>query len=178
MSFETSHAFVQKWEGGFVDDQFDPGGVTKWGVTIRTLLAKGLDLNNDGVIDRRDIIDMTPDQALDIYRRDYWVAAACPRLPPALALVVYDCAVNQGVGRASRILQKSIGVKVDGIVGKLTIAAVNRKWASDPDRLLGEFCARRAVHYSSLALVIRYGLGWFRRLFDAHKTALIQRMEG
>ena len=177
MNFDAAMAFVQRWEGGWVDDPHDPGGVTKWGITIRTLLAKMLDLNNDGVIDRRDIRDMTPEQARDIYKRDYWIAAACPRLPPPLALIVFDCAVNQGVGRASRILQKSVRARADGIIGPMTLAAVDRVWERDPKRLLGEYCARRAVHYSSLSLVIRYGLGWFHRLFDAHGAALVLRLE-
>ncbi len=177
MSFNNALAFVQRWEGGWVDDPHDPGGVTKWGITIRTLIAKGLDLNNDGVVDRRDIRDMTPDQARDIYRRDYWIGAACPRLPEPLALLQFDCAVNQGVGRASRILQKSVRAKADGIIGKRTLAAVERAWARNPTWLLGEYGARRAVHYSSLSLVVRYGLGWFRRLFDAHGAALILHLE-
>ena len=177
MNFDAAMAFVKRWEGGWVDDPHDPGGATKWGVTIRTLIAKMLDLNNDGVIDRRDIRDMTPEQARDIYKRDYWIASACPRLPPPLALIVFDCAVNQGVGRASRILQKSVRAKADGIIGPMTLAAVDRVWQHDPKRLLGEYCARRAVHYSSLSLVVRYGLGWFRRLFDAHGAALILRLE-
>lgn len=172
MGFKAAHKFVARWEGGFVDDRFDPGGATKWGITIRTLIAKGLDLNNDGAVDRRDILDMTPEQALEIYRTDYWIAAACPRLPAALALVHYDCAVNQGVGRAARILQRAVGAKPDGLIGPATLAAVDRAWSARPSRTLGEYCARRAVHYSSLSLVVRYGLGWFRRLFDAHRVAL------
>ena len=171
MSFDAAMAFVERWEGGWVDDPHDPGGVTKWGITIRTLIAKALDLNNDGVIDRRDIRDMTPEQARDIYKRDYWIGAACPRLPAPLGLLQFDCSVNQGRGRAARILQKSVRAKADGIIGPMTLAAVERSWALNPTRLLGEYCARRAAHYSSLSLVIRYGLGWFRRLFDAHGVA-------
>lgn len=172
MSFRAAHAFVAHWEGGFVDDPHDRGGVTKWGITIRTLIAKGLDLNGDGVVNRKDIRDMTPEQARNIYRRDYWVGAACPRLPWPLSLPVYDCAVNQGVSRATRILQKSVRVRVDGIIGPKTLAAVERAWSRNPKWLLREVCARRAVHYSSLAQVVRYGLGWFRRLLDAYGTAL------
>ncbi len=177
MSFDTALAFVQRWDGGWVDDPHDRGGVTKWGITIRTLIAKGMDLNNDGVVDRRDIRDMKPEQARDIYKRDYWIGAACPRLPAPLALLHFGCAVNQGVGRASRILQKSVRATPDGIIGKRTIAAVERAWARNPTRLLGEYCAWRAVHYSSLSLVVRYGLGWFRRLVDAHGAALILHLE-
>ncbi len=177
MSFPTAMAFVEGWEGGFVDDPRDPGGVTDRGISLRMLLARGLDLNGDGVVSRKDIIDLTPTQARHIYRRDYWIAAACPRLPEPLALLQFDCSVNQGVGRASRILQRSVGAKADGIIGKRTLAAVERKWRRRPTWLLAEYCARRAVHYSSLANVVRYGLGWFRRLFSAHGAAIVIHME-
>lgn len=177
MSFDAALAFTEGWEGGWVDDPHDRGGVTKWGITLRTLIAKGLDLNNDGVVNRRDIRDMTKAQMREIYEREYWIAAACPRLPAPLALLQFECSVNQGVGRAARILQKSVRAKADGIIGPLTLAAVDRTWAHNPTRLLGEYGARRAVHYSSLAQLARYGLGWFRRLFDAHGAALILHME-
>ena len=41
-------------EGGFVNDPDDPGGATKYGVTIGTLRRLGIDLNGDGRIDARD----------------------------------------------------------------------------------------------------------------------------
>lgn len=167
--FERAHEFVARWEGGFVDDPQDPGGATKWGITIRTLIAKGLDLNNDGAVNRKDIHDMTPEQALSIYRIDYWERARCPELPFPVALVHYDAAVNQGVSRAVRFLQQAVRVRVDGVIGPVTLAAVRR---AEVRGLVTEYCARRAVHYSSLAIVTRFGLGWFRRLFDAQAEAL------
>ena len=178
MKFETAMAFVEGWEGRRVDDPRDPGGLTDRGISLRMLIARGLDLNGDGVVNRKDILDLTRFQAHEIYHRDYWVGAACPRLPSPLALVQFECAVNQGVGRAARILQKSVGAKVDGLIGKRTLAAVERKWARDPAWLLAEYCARRAVHYSSLSNVVRYGLGWFRRLFSAHGEATAIHMMG
>ena len=128
MSFDAAMAFVKRWEGWISDDRFDPGGLTKLGISLRALISLGLDFNNDGVVNRKDILAMTPAQARDIYERDYWIAAACPHLPPPLALLQFDCAVNQGVGRASRILQKSVRAKADGIIGPLTLAAVDRAW--------------------------------------------------
>lgn len=171
-AFQRAHAFVAEWEGGFVDDPQDPGGATKWGVTIRTLIAKGLDLNNDGAINRQDIHDMTPGQAERIYWESYWQASGAPDLPEGLALVHYDSAVNQGPGRAARFLQKSVGAKVDGIIGPKTLAAVRGRWSADPDRVLREYCVNRALHYSSLSIFARFGRGWMRRLFAAHAAAL------
>ncbi len=172
MDFATAHAIVARWEGGLVDDPHDRGGLTRWGISLRMLIGRGLDLNNDGVVNRRDIRDMTAEQAVKIYHRDYWVAAACPALPHALRLPVYDCAVNQGVGRATRLLQRAVRTTPDGIIGPKTLRAVNLAYQRSAPALISEFCARRAVHYSGLSQVVRYGLGWFRRLFDIHRWAL------
>lgn len=177
-AFLAADDFVAGWEGGLVDDPHDRGGITKWGMSLRALAAKGLDLNNDGAVNRRDILEMTQAQKREIFYRDYWRAAKCHLLPAPLALIHYDCAINQGTGRAPRILQASAGAKVDGAIGPKTLAAVERAWARDPAGLLVEYAARRAVHYSSLAQIARYGLGWFRRLFDAHRAALHELREG
>ena len=41
-------------EGGYVNDPDDPGGATKFGVTIGTLRQLGLDLDGDGDVDIDD----------------------------------------------------------------------------------------------------------------------------
>jgi len=170
MTFAAAYAFVRRWEGGLVDHPNDPGGLTKWGVTLRAIIAKGLDFNNDGVVNRKDILDMTPEQASQVYRADYWDACQCNELPYAIGLPVFDSAVNQGPGRAKTLLQKALGTAVDGIIGPVTVEAT---WAHDREILLRDFMARRAMHYSSLANMVHFGLGWFRRLFDCHRVALI-----
>lgn len=171
--FMFSHAmeFVEGWEGGWSNDAADPGGLTKWGVTIRTVLARALDFNGDGRINADDLRDMTKAQARALYKSDYWDAAACNKLPGPLALLVFDGAVNQGVGRATRILQATVGAKPDGDIGPKTHAAIVDKWFADPKGVLREYCVRRALHYTSLSIFVRFGRGWFRRLFDACLTA-------
>ena len=42
-------------EGGYVNDPDDPGGPTKYGVTIHTMRRLGLDLTGDGTIDAADV---------------------------------------------------------------------------------------------------------------------------
>lgn len=165
--FYTWHDFVKRWEGGWANDKHDPGGLTKWGVTIRTIIAKGLDFNGDGAVNNAYLRDMTEAQAVDLYRSDYWDVVRCGELPPPLALLVYNASVNQGPGRAAKFLQHAVGAAVDGRIGPNTMAAVAESWAENPRDVLQEFVARQAVHYSSLSIVARFGLGWFRRLSDA-----------
>ena len=174
--FEESLNAVLFWEGGLSDDKHDPGGKTRWGISTRFLeqmkpgrkkwgLNKRFLKKHDVTIDT-----LTRKQMQQIYWTYFWKPCHCDELPHFMSLVVFDCAVNQGVGRSSRLLQKALGVKVDGKIGPITMGKVA---AINPQVLLRDFMARRACHYSSLTLVLRYGLGWFRRMFDIHRQACV-----
>ena len=168
-SFTLSLEAVRRWEGGLVDHPSDPGGITKWGISLRFLRAVGMDVNGDGIVDGRDIRSLTEEQVNKLYYDHFWSKCYCDLLPDGINLAMFDCGVNQGPTRAKRLLQKALKVKVDGKIGPVTLAAADK---ADPVELLGEFMVRRALHYSGLANMIVFGLGWFRRLFDIHRRAL------
>lgn len=142
-------------EGGLVDDPKDPGGVTKFGISARAY-------------PHLDIRNLTREQAVAIYKRDYYDALRCDALPPRLARAVFDCAVNQGQGAAARLLQRAAGVAEDGKIGPGALAAVQR---ADPDGLVRDFFAYRAIAYAAASGWDRFKLGWMRRLFDEHRAA-------
>lgn len=167
--FLMSLKVVRRWEGGLVDHPSDPGGITKWGISLRFLRSIGIDINGDGVINGKDIRSLTEEQVEKLYYDYFWAKCHCDFLPTGVDLAVFDAGVNQGPNRAKRFLQKALKVKVDGVVGPITLAAANK---ADPTELLGEFMVRRAIHYSGLTNMIIFGLGWFRRLFDIHRQAL------
>lgn len=172
--FEFCLNEILLWEGGFSDHPKDPGGATKWGITIKTLIHKGLDINNDGTINRKDILDLPKEEMKLIYFEDYWLPSGCMRLPLELLpikLLHFDCAVNQGVGRAVRFIQKVSGAKVDGIFGNKTRAHVMYRYEKNPYKFLQKYAVERASHYSSLAIVAVFGRGWFNRLFDIYTKA-------
>ena len=168
-NFDRSLAVVRRWEGGWSNHPSDPGGLTRYGITLKLLKGLRIDFNGDGVIDGKDLAAMTESQAAMIYRRRFWDKARCDQLPRGLDLAVFDSAVNQGPARAVKFLQKAVGAKADGLIGPKTLAAVARKPAS---AVLTDVMARRAVHYSSLAIVAVFGLGWFRRMFDCHRASI------
>ena len=171
LDFKTSLAVVLHHEGGFSDHEDDSGGATKWGISIRFLKLARLDLNADGVVSEADIRDMTPAQAEDIYRTKFWDRCSCDDLPPGIDLAVFDCAVNQGQPTARKLLQKAAGVKADGLIGPKTLGAVQAR----PDAVLTDFMARRATRYGLLSIFKTFGLGWMRRIFDVHRSALSMR---
>lgn len=77
-----------------MNDPEDPGGETKYGISKRAY-------------PRLDIKNLTLEDASAIYKRDYWNAAGCDDLDDSLALVVFDTAVNCGVGRAKKWLAQT-----------------------------------------------------------------------
>ena len=77
-------------EGGFVDDPDDPGGATKYGVTIHTMRRLGLDLTRDGTVDRRAQTEM---------RAALHGFGGCPAIPARLARPRRGGRVGGDVGR-------------------------------------------------------------------------------
>jgi lysozyme family protein len=153
MSFQECLDFVFRHEGGYVNDPRDPGGETKYGISKRAYP----DL---------DIKALTPELAARIYRRDYWDTCRCDALPPGLALMVFDAAVNQGQGTAIRMLQAAASVPVDGRVGPMTIRAAGL------DIGLPAFYSQRRERYEANKNFAIYGRGWIRRLDDCYALAL------
>lgn len=72
-------------EAGFVNDPFDPGGATNFGVTMHTMRRLGLDLNSDGCVSEANVRVLTRDHARRIFIDHYFNA---PRiggcLPPGI----------------------------------------------------------------------------------------------
>ncbi len=141
---------VLRSEGGLVDDPRDPGGLTNYGISKRAYPSL-------------DIAKLTRDDAIAIYHRDYWLAAKCDQLPPALGVVVFDAAVNQGVSRAIQMLQSAIGVTVDGVIGPQTISRAKLA----PKTALVAFTTERILHYAGLPTWKTYGKGWTSRAIRA-----------
>ena len=139
-----------------MDDPRDPGLVTKFGISQRAYPLV-------------DIRNLTEEQAKEIYLQDYWERCNCGSLPPALGFLLFDAAVNQGPILAIRVLQRSLGVKEDGVVGPITIGAAT---TNPLHGSVAELVARRALRYATLPMLGAFGLGWFRRLAAAHQMAM------
>ncbi|AZU05161.1 hypothetical protein X907_2650 [Glycocaulis alkaliphilus] len=155
-AFAQALAHVLLHEGGYVDHPEDPGGATNFGITLATLQSwRGRSVT------KADVRALTKGEAGEIYKARYWDSCRCDELPGPVAFIVFDAAVNHGVGRAVRLLQEAVGVASDGRIGPVTIAAVA---SARPAALVTEIAARRMVLYASLAHFRTFGLGWSRRL--------------
>lgn len=124
---------ILEHEGGLTENERDPGGITKWGVSLRFLIAAGLDLNEDGKIDRHDILGLGRPGAKSIYKEHWWDKYQYEALQDILVVSkVFDIAVNMGGYHAHRILQIAINrlnekaIAVDGIIGPVTRQSANK----------------------------------------------------
>ncbi|WP_333795222.1 TIGR02594 family protein [Hyphomicrobium sp.] len=161
--FERALAHVLEMEGGYTDDPHDPGGPTHRGITLAVLAAwrnvAVTDANRQGLVEDLKAIDAATVRA--IYRRRYWERAQCGELAPALALMHFDTAVNQGFGTAIRFLQEAVGAGVDGEIGPETRAAIAR---ADVVQILEAYAEIRRRRYRALPHFWRFGRGWLARV--------------
>jgi len=153
-------------EGGDVDHPADRGGRTKFGISSRQYP----DL---------DIKSLTREQAIAIYRQDYWQDTFNKIPNQMIADKLFDGAVNMGPARAVTLLQRALNdtgsrVTVDGRFGPQTLMAVRlacqqrTKGMLDAWKgLLDAWRARIARHYVDLVMHDHTQLvfldGWLRR---------------
>jgi len=173
-------ALVLRHEGGFSNDPDDPGGATDFGISLRFL--EGLDdldgdgwldgdFDHDGDVDIDDILAMDEEDAIEIYKAQWWNRYSYDRLADAggdlLAIKVFDLAVNMGPRRSHKRLQEGIkdcghAVSVDGIVGPNTLGAIR---TCDQSDLLRNYQHQAASFYRSLHRQ-KYLDGWLNRVGD------------
>lgn len=171
---------VIRREGGFVDHPADRGGPTKFGITQATL-ARYL----GRAVKRAEIEQLSPDQARQIYRRDYYHGPRIDQLPARIQPFVFDCAVNHGAGRAIGFVQQVCSqagfgqLVIDGVCGPKTIRAAHDAAWTMKDWLLAALVEERRNFYH--AIVARnpsqavFLDGWLARLreFDLSMERLV-----
>ena len=148
-------SLVFEVEGGYVNDKDDPGGATNMGITIKTLSDwRGEECNIE------DVVQLTKDEATNIYLSRFWQAVRGDQLPAGLDVYCADFAVNSGPARAAKILQRLVGAEADSFIGPLTLEAVRKK---DPLQLLLDYHAARMDFLLSLKTWDTFGRGWTNR---------------
>lgn len=165
--FDICVAITLKHEGGYANHPDDPGGATNMGITHRTLA----DWRGVKSVTRGDVRALTKAEAKAIYKAKYWDALRCSDLPVGLDLVVFDYGVNSGVRRSAKMLQRVLGVQVDGVIGPVTVAKAQER-EREVKALIGDFMARRLAHYMSLSTWRTFGKGWSKRIKDIQKQAV------
>lgn len=162
-NFDDALKALLKHEGGFVNHPKDPGGMTNLGVT-----KKVWEEFVGHEVDEQTMRGLTPESVAPLYKQRYWDAVRGDDLPSGVDFVVFDCAVNSGVGRASKFLQRALNVADDGKIGPTTLAAVKAKNSQD---LINSFCEQRQAFLEALPTFDTFGKGWTRRVSEVREQA-------
>ena len=94
MIFIAEAEWSNRDDGGYTNNPADPGGETKYGISKKAYPT--LDIKN-----------LKKPDAYALYYRDYWLPSGADLLAFPLAAEVFDCAVNQGVGRSQQFLKET-----------------------------------------------------------------------
>lgn len=157
MQYDTSFLSiieeVIKHEGGYVNDPLDKGGETKYGISKRWYPDV-------------DIKNLSKEDAVLIYYRDYWKPSKAYKLPQEIQATYFDMVVNMGQSRATKILQQAINSKkrskidVDGRIGNQTIQSAEKLTK-------GRLQAYRCLFYGKIVSKQpeqeRFYYGWYKR---------------
>lgn len=167
-------------EGGFVNDPDDPGGATKYGVTLATARRLGLDKDDDGDVDQADIRALAPEDAVQVFLTHYYETPGIDHLPEELRASVFDMYVNAG-SNAVKILQRLLvqmgqPVAADGAIGRQTIQACNNAAAAAPEHLADAYGIARRNYYFRLA-DMRPASRKYARTKSGQKGGWIRRAE-
>lgn len=163
LNFERALQAVLRFEGGYVDHPADPGGATNMGITQTTLADW-----RGRRVSKAEVRALTRAEAAAIYRARYWSAIRGDDLPSGLDLALFDLAVNSGVSRAVRLLQRVLNLKQDGRIGVRTLAAVA---ASETTALIRALCDERRAFLKALSTFAVFGRGWMARVVTIETLA-------
>lgn len=170
--FTTALEFSLKWEGGLADHVNDYGGRTNYGITQAVYDRFRTEQN----LKPQDVATITLEVAKQIYRQKYWRwESRSDQMCDALETADFDTCVNFGVAGATMFLQEIFGLRMDGIFGPQTLAAVlannNKRSAL---RLVEARIAYRHQRVQEDSTQRVFLQGWLNRDNDLRK--LIERM--
>ena len=136
--------FVLRYEGGFVNDPADSGGPTNKGVTLntfRSVYGRAKTIN--------DLKRMTDNEWRHIFKLLYWDKCKADDIADkSIANLLVDWAYNSGTSLAIRHIQRIVGVNADGIMGNITLSAINNH---SPLPLFGALKQDRIAFFNATA---------------------------
>lgn len=101
-NFETAVNLTLEKEGILSDHKDDAGGLTKYGIS-------------QAAYPKLDIAALTKEEAVKIYKRDYWDKAMCGEIPYPLDVILFDTAVNHGVDKAVKSCRRASELPPTGL---------------------------------------------------------------
>lgn len=135
--------FILKWEGGFANHPDDKGGATNKGITIATFrhfLGSGKTVGQ--------LKAMTDEQWETIFRKGFWDKFEADKIAnQSVANICVDWAWCSGATTAIKQVQRLLGVAADGVVGNITLGAINN---ADPEKLFEKIKSARLAFVEAI----------------------------
>ena len=144
----------------------DGAGLTRFGLTTR---------DEGSVVPPEYFTNMLKDDALEIakqvYHDRYWIPLRGSQINnDEVAATLMSFAVNDGVGAAVKLIQRVLGVTVDGALGPNTLAEINHRDSLGVSETLAE-ALRDAQESRYLAIEaqhpedVKFDAGWRKRAY-------------
>jgi len=101
-----------------------------------------------------------------IYKKEYWDMGKLDYVKDQeIAEIIFIIGVNIGIKKAIKIAQRIVNVTDDGVVGPITLKALN---SFDENKFIKEYKERAKNYYTNLAInnskYQRYLQGWLNRV--------------
>jgi lysozyme family protein len=187
-SFKEAFAETSAIEGGYVDHPDDRGGETYRGIARLFHPTWSGWTRIDAARDDPDFPAVLADDetlarmVADFYKQNFWNRLRGNQIPDqAVAMELFDTAVNMGIGRAVRFLQEALNmlnrngqsydeIGVDGLLGKVTLETLKELLASDrgAGNLLALMNLLQGMHFVDVVRAVNtqraFVRGWLRRV--------------
>ena len=161
-NFQACLDLVLKAEGGWVHHEKDPGGETNLGVTKKVweeYVGHPVETMKN----------LTPELVAPLYELKYWRPCYGEVLPRGLDFAIFSFGVNAGPGRSVKLLQQSLGLVSDGVIGPRVMQKLRESNIAD---VIKGFSESRREYYKSLKTFPIFGRGWISRTDKEEEEAL------
>lgn len=160
---------ILKFEGGWSNDPDDIGGATNKGVTFKTY-KHYCRMSSKPIPSIGDLRRLTNEEFEDILKTMYWNACKADFIESqSVANAIVDWAWHSGTATAVKEIQKVLNVTADGIIGNVTLAAINSR---SPLPLFGAIQQARIAYLKRICNARpanqKFMKGWLRRVHDLY----------
>ena len=145
---------VLSHEGGLSRHKDDPGGTTNYGISLRLLKDAGIDTNGDGKSNENDIIEMSREKAVGIYKTLWWDPYGYNRIEDKkICAKIMDASINMGANASHKIAQRAVNriaktkISVDGLLGRATISTI---YTLNVNQLMDALRLEMSMYYDRL----------------------------
>ena len=176
-NFNKAIAIILKNEGGYQKHPADKGNYNSRGILVGTnhgISAKTLEKWRAYPVTADDMMHLSLTEAKEIYHTHYWLPIHGNAIRDQdNAELIFDHAVNAGVGGSSKLVQKTLNqmgghLSVDGSIGDKTMYELNR--VNQP-AFFDAFKQARIHFYQSVSKGSNATFlnGWIKRVTDFEK---------